>query len=299
MRQRIIKAISILLMVAGIIVFLYPDIAALKQQHDTENYIDEFEHMYPDSLQNETGDDNLQDMPYQDLYNAILEYNVKIYKDGQKDFKDAWCYTQTPINIDCLDNDLFGYIEIPSMDVKLPLYIGASESNMAKGATVMGQTSIPISGTNTNSVIAGHRGYGGSPYFKYIENVKLGDYIYITNPWGTLIYQAVEISIIDPYDSDAVKIREGKDMVTLLTCHPYASGGRYRYLIFCERVEDDSQNAPSLPVNWEEANKSLGDSQHSDDAILAEDILRRVGACIIFLIIVYSVFHKKRNSVRS
>lgn len=286
-------------MVAGIIAFLYPDIADLRQKHDTENYIAEFEKLYNDYERNQNKNDSKQDMPYKDLYNAILEYNERIYNDGQKEFKDAWCYTQTPVNIDCLENDLFGYIEIPTMNVKLPLFIGASDANMIRGAAIMGQTSMPIGGINTNSVIAGHRGYNGSPYFKYIENMQLGDYIYVTNPWETLTYQAVEISIINPYDSDAVKIQEGKDMVTLLTCHPYASAGQYRYLVFCERVEDDSHNAPSLPVNWKEVNEeSDAVRRQSEIAIIIENILRRIGVCIILGVIVFIIIHGKRNSVR-
>ena len=297
--KKIVRMVSILLMVAGIIAFLYPDIANLRQKHDTENYIAEFEKLYNDYERNQNKNDNKQDMPYKDLYNAILEYNERIYNDGQKEFKDAWCYTQTPVNIDCLENDLFGYIEIPTMNVKLPLFIGASDANMVRGAAIMGQTSIPIGRINTNSVIAGHRGYNGSPYFKYIENMQLGDYIYVTNPWETLTYQAVEISIINPYDSDAVKIQEGKDMVTLLTCHPYASAGQYRYLVFCERVEDDSHNAPSLPVNWKEANEeSDAAKKQSEIAIIIENILRRIGVCIILGVIVFIIIHGKRNSVR-
>lgn len=297
--KKIVRMISILLMVLGVIAFLYPDITDLKQKYDTENYVAEFEQLYNYYERNQNNNDNKQDMPYKDLYNAILEYNERIYNDGQKDFKDAWCYTQTPVNIDCLGSDLFGYIEIPTMDVKLPLFIGASETNMVRGAAIMGQTSMPIGGINTNSVIVGHRGYNGSPYFKYIENVQIGDYIYVTNPWGTLTYQAVEISIINPYDSDAVKIQEGKDMVTLLTCHPYASAGQYRYLVFCERVEDDSHNAPSLPVNWKEVNEeSDAVRRQSEIAIIIENILRRIGVCIILGVIVFIIIHGKRNSVR-
>lgn len=309
MKQKILKTVSILLMVLGVIIFLYPDIATLLQDYRSDQYIEEFENLY--QTDEKTASDNADDpnnedrgeRPFQDLYNAILEYNQNIYETGQKDFKDAWCYTQSPVNIDCLENDLFGYIEVPSMDVKLPLYIGASVSNMAKGATVMGQTSIPIGGVNTNSVIAGHRGYGGSPYFRYIENLKLGDYVYITNPWETLTYQAVKISIISPYDSDAVKIQEGKDMVTLLTCHPYASGGKYRYLVFCERVQNDSSNAPSLPVNWEELNKEpYVISENGEDVgssvsfINAEKNLRRICAGVILVIIILAV--KKKPSAK-
>lgn len=288
-------------MIAGVAIFLYPDVATLLQDRNSEKYIEDFEEIYKTDDQKDGDGEEEQERPFQDLYDAIVAYNENIYETGQKDFKDAWCYTQSPVNIDCLENELFGYIEVPSMDVKLPLYIGASEYNMARGATVMGQTSIPIGGINTNSVIAGHRGYAGAPFFRYIENVKLGDYIYITNPWETLTYQAVEISIINPYDSDKVKIREGKDMVTLLTCHPYASGGKYRYLVYCERVKDDSTNAASLPVNWEELNQEpyvISDEGEgvgsSISFINAERNLRRVGAGVILVVIVFVIFKKRK-----
>ena len=124
------------------------------------------------------------------------------------------------------------------MGVEMPLYLGASNENMANGAAVLSQTSIPIGGINTNAVIAGHRGYGGYSYFRYIEVLEEGDEVIITNLWKTLTYKVSEIRIVTPDDVDAILIQPGKDMVTLLTCHPYASGGKYRYLVFCERVTD-------------------------------------------------------------
>ena len=74
-------------------------------------------------------------------------------------------------------------------------------------------------------MIAGHRGYQGIPYFREIEKLEVGDKVYITNPWETLRYRVESIAIIDPYDNDAVKIQDGKDMITLVTCHPYRSMG--------------------------------------------------------------------------
>ena len=100
----------------------------------------------------------------------------------------------------------------------------------------LAQTSIPIGGENSNSVIAGHRSWNGYKYFLDIELLEAGDLVYITNLWGTLTYRVTEIQIINPNEIDAILIRPGKDMITLLTCHPYGSGGLYRYLVFCERV---------------------------------------------------------------
>ena len=137
-----------------------------------------------------------------------------------------------------LPDEKFGIITIPKMDLEMPLFLGASEANMAAGAAVLSQTSIPLGGVNSNAVIAGHRGYSGYPYFKEIELLEPGDEVIITNLWGTLTYVVTEIKIINPNDVNAILIQRGKDMITLLTCHPYASGGKYRYLVFCERVED-------------------------------------------------------------
>ena len=64
----------------------------------------------------------------------------------------------------------------------------------------------------------------------------MGDYVTITNLWETLTYKVVEIKIINPYEVEQILIQDGRELLTLLTCHPYASGGRQRYLVFCERV---------------------------------------------------------------
>ena len=96
-----------------------------------------------------------------------------------------------------------------------------------------------ISTLPSNSVIAGHRGWNGADYFRYIPNLVIGDKIQITNLWETLEYTVTGTKIISPNDVEAIKIQPGKDMITLFTCHPYASGGRQRYLVFCERTTTD------------------------------------------------------------
>ena len=121
----------------------------------------------------------------------------------------------------------------------LSLFLGATEKHMADGAAHMSQTSLPIGGNNTNCVIAGHRGYGGASYFRYIEKLQVGDSVSITNLWETLEYRVVQIKIIYPYEVEEILIQENRDLLTLLTCHPYASGGKQRYLVICERVNQE------------------------------------------------------------
>ena len=145
-----------------------------------------------------------------------------------------------------------------------------SEEHMAKGAAILGAASLPVGGRNTNSVIAGHRGYRGAPYFRDIEKLKPSDEIRITNPWETLCYYVESAAVIAPDDSDAVKIQEGKDMVTLLTCHPYRSHGAYRYVVYCVRA-DEVQDGFAENISCE---SSQGDIQR-------EQLLRKSGVLLI------------------
>ena len=120
--------------------------------------------------------------------------------------------------------------------MELPVYLGATTDNMAKGVALLGETSLPVSGENTNVVIAGHRGWRGTPVFRDIQLIQIGDKITLTTPWETLGYRGCELEVILPNDTNEVLIQPGRQLLTLLTCHPYASGGRQRYVVFCERI---------------------------------------------------------------
>ncbi len=178
------------------------------------------------------------DIQYSELYQELKQYNQRLMIEGQK-IRDVWSYSQPPVPLENMpmDDPVIGYLEIADMEVKLPLLLGASEENLARGAAVLSETSMPIGGENSNCVIAAHRGWKGSTYFQYIEHMKIGSEVYVTNPWETLVYRAVSRKVIAPYDLDAIRIQENKDMVTLLSCHPDGlGGGQYRYLVYCERI---------------------------------------------------------------
>ena len=85
-------------------------------------------------------------------------------------------------------------------------------------------------------VIAGHRGWRGADYFRHIDRLQAGDTVTLTNLWETLTYTVADIQIIQPHEVDKIKIQQGRDLLTLLTCHPYASGGRQRFAVYCERA---------------------------------------------------------------
>lgn len=220
------KVIGILCIVAGIGVFFYPELSTWRLDRETDEFVKIFEKTNPKT-------EKEADVRYKEC----LAYNQEIYERGQRKFKDAWNGTQIPASLKEFPDGKIGYVKIPKMDVKLTLYLGASENNLSKGAAVLGGTSIPAGGENTNSVIAGHRGYRGIPFFREIEKLKTGDKVIIRNPWEKLSYRVADIQVIDPYDTDAIKIQEGKDMVSLITCHPYRGHGKQRYVVYCIRED--------------------------------------------------------------
>ncbi|WP_426350698.1 class C sortase [Alloiococcus sp. CFN-8] len=234
MIRRIFFIIGIFFFLAGLALFLYPQINGWLIEKDNEKAISSFKKERESQMKNDA--DIERENP--ELYEAIKEYNLELFETGQTDLKDAWSYEQDPINLESfsLKEGVIGYIEIPKITVELPLYLGASEENMSKGATILGETSIPIGGENSNSVIACHRGFRGAAYFKEIEKLEAGDIVYVTNPWEKLIYEIKEVEVINPNEISKVLIREGKDMITLVTCHPYRVS-THRYVVYCERVE--------------------------------------------------------------
>ena len=182
-----------------------------------------------------------ESMPYEDLYRSIQTYNEWLVKINQGNLTNSVSMAIVPFTMTDygLPDEVFGVLRIPAMDLEMPIYLGANDENMAAGAAVLTQTSIPIGGENTNAGIAGHRGWNGYPYFLDIENLQVGDLVYIKNIWEELTYKVTAIRIVYPDDIDAILIQPGRDMVTLLTCHPPNTGGRYRYLVYCERVEEN------------------------------------------------------------
>lgn len=264
--------LGIVLVLAGCAFFLYPNFRDWNTQSDVDAIEEEFQSyqegdvsgeeetekvLQPQELQEkkQTGDvvnTGVNTSVYPELYQEFQEYNQSLIEDGQV-IMDAWSYNTSHDQYEELEDGELGYIEIPDMKVRLPLYIGSTSNHLAKGAAIVNGTSMPIGGENTNCAIAAHRGWRGSAYFQYVENMKVGSKVYITTPWETLTYQAVETKIVLPSDVESVMIQEGRDMITLVTCHPYQlGGGPYRYLVYCVRTTGDEtqeelqQEAPEL-----------------------------------------------------
>lgn len=179
-------------------------------------------------------------------YAYLRDYNARVVEGTAGPAEDPWDESgdSSPLAGVGLADQVMGTIAIPRLGETLPVYLGATYDNLARGAAVVSGTSVPLGEQGSNSVIAAHRGqWRGLPMFRDIEDVQLSDLVTIETPWDTLVYEAVEFRVIAPTDTDAVRPQPGRDLVTLLTCHPY--GHNYqRYLVICERVD-----APAAPAD--------------------------------------------------
>lgn len=171
------------------------------------------------------------------FYEACAAYNEELFLSGQEDMTDLESVEDFPLRAADygFKKEVVGILTVPRLNVELPLYLGASKEHMALGAALFGQTSVPMSESDhVLSAICAHRGFRGTPMFREIERMEVGDPIYITTPWEDLEYEVTETRVVLPNDTSWCHIEEGKNQVVLMTCHPYTKH-THRYLVFAER----------------------------------------------------------------
>ena len=224
--------LAALLAVAGTCVMLWPVVTGYRLQANTDEAVQSFL------------EERKPEQQYPELLAALREYNQRIYAEKQCNLVDLEACEEPAADLTTygVADEIIGVLEIPAMELIMPVYLGASDAHLAVGAAVLGYTSAPIGGANTNCVIAGHRGWRGADYFRHIDNLAVGDSVALTNLWETLTYTVADIQIIQPHEVEKIKIQPNRDLLTLLTCHPYASGGRERYVVYCEKLPTMSQS---------------------------------------------------------
>lgn len=219
--KRIFTVIAVLLIVAGVCVALFPQVSNAVYEKNVDAMEQEFA--------SQSGD------KYDELFAELTKRNEEMFASGQSGLEDPFSYEDSDIDLTKygIKDGVIGFVYIPKMDVKLPIVFGASKENLLKGAAHMTNTSYPIGGNNTNSVLAAHRGWNRAKMFRHIELLEVGDKVYVENFREKLTYKVAKIEIIYPDDVDKLKIQPDKDMLTLITCHPYRVNNR-RYVVYCE-----------------------------------------------------------------
>ena len=177
----------------------------------------------------------LEEDPFTVLNHQITEHNRQIYESGQQSLPDPFAYSQTNFSLSHFgfEEDMIGFISIPTVDIELPIYMGASQENLHRGLAHLTHTSLPVGGANTNAVIAGHMDLGRTAILRDIENLETGDSIYITNFYQTITYTIIDIRLIYPSQTEDLTIQNGRDLITLLAYRP---GNSQRYMVIAERT---------------------------------------------------------------
>lgn len=288
------RILGMVLLLVGLGALLYPHVNGWLVCQTQAREVAVFEERTAHEAQSTEGERDAQEQARETLRVQMEQYNERIFDEGQSGLCDAWSYTVNGFAeengaVSALAEGEIAVLDIPAMELSIPVRIGANKENMAQGATVLYQTSMPIGGENTNCVISAHRGYRGIPMFREIERLKVGDAVSVRNLWETLQYEVVGIAVIAPDDVDAVKIQAGADMLTLITCHPYTKNYQ-RYVVYCQRVAQET-TAPAVAVTipaGEEYQSSVPELERED----------RINKVTIFLGIVGVVFVLIRIVIR-
>lgn len=170
----------------------------------------------------------------------LIDYNNEVVK-GNSNIIDPFDNEeyQGAHDIKGIDKDeVFAYLIIPKLDMKKPIYLDATYDHLDWGVAQVEGTSLPLGGLSTRSVIAGHRGWWGDLMFYNVDKLEVGDEILIDGRTGLLEYRVTGTDIISPSDWESILPVAGKDMVTLLTCHPKRPPRPKRLLINAKRVEE-------------------------------------------------------------
>ena len=254
--------------------FLYPAISNAINEQYNESRIDDY-------------NNNVDSFSQEDLdgYFSVAEkYNDALATDVSTDDSKLSILSHYDEIID-LDDGVMGYVEIPSINVRLPIYHGESEDVLTKGAAHLEHTSFPIGGENTHACISAHCGYPTQKFFDDIDELENGDEIYIYVLDRTLKYSVIGTDVVEPDDSSKLEVVKGKDLLTLVTCTPYGVNS-HRLLVHAERAPFEAATSDSA-ATVSEITRTVPKS-HQLQIIIA-------GLAVIAVVIVKIYFWRRKR----
>lgn len=174
---------------------------------------------------------------YDELWSAALEYNQSLLERPNSFVLSEEQKEKYEALLDVGGNGVMGYIEIPSIDVSLPIYHGTDEAVLQIAVGHLEWTSLPVGGESSHCVISGHRGLPSAKLFTDLDKLSEGDIFIFRVLDEVLTYEVDQIRIVEPQDIDTLLIEEGKDLCTLVTCTPYGINS-HRLLVRGHRIEN-------------------------------------------------------------
>lgn len=228
-KKRIFDGIRIVVLLFFIGVLLYPTISDYLSRIHSSQVIQSYEKSVI-GLDQETKDTMLKDAQ---TYNSSLIGKEELY-DPFMSIEKVDKYYMSLLNSN--GDGVMGYIQIPRIDVKLPIYHTTSEKVLQKGVGHLQGTSLPIGGKSTHAALSGHRGLPSSNLFTDLDLLEIGDIFYMEVLGNTSAYKIDQIKIVLPTETKDLEIVDGKDYVTLITCTPY-SVNTHRLLVRGTRID--------------------------------------------------------------
>lgn len=192
---------------------------------------------------------NLKEDEKKDLISEARKFNEILTKRAGYQFLSDEEIAEYNKVLDVTGTGIMAYIEIPSINVSLPVYHTVSESVLQIAVGHIEWTSLPVGGESTHCVLSGHRGLPSAKLFTNLDKLTVGDVFMINTVGETFTYQVFEILIVEPENISALGIEEGKDLCTLVTCTPYGVNS-HRLLVRGERIANIEQ-APVIMITPE------------------------------------------------
>ncbi len=226
-KNRIVVILLIVVLLAGLSLLLYPFFSdywnSMRQSQAIAVYMEAVTEL----------DDGAYEERWKEAqaYNAALSGTTNRFQPGEEEQR---AYEQL---LDIAGNGVLGYVEIPSIDVLLPIYHGTDEEVLQVAVGHIEGSSLPVGGESTHCVISGHRGLPSSRLFTDLDQLTEGDLFILRMLDETLTYEVDQIHIVEPDDISLLGIEEGQDLCTLITCTPYGVNS-HRLLVRGHRVEN-------------------------------------------------------------
>ena len=266
--------LTAVLILFSAVCFLYPAISNAINEQCNKSRIDDYNNNV-DSISQEDIDD---------YFFFFLKYNKALATDVSTDDSSMSILSHYDEILD-LDNGVMGYVEIPSINVRLPVYHGESEDILEKGTAHLEHTSFPIGGESTHACISAHCGYPTQKFFDDIDELENGEEIYIYVLDRTLKYTVTDSDVVEPDDSSKLEVVQGKDMLTLVTCTPYGVNS-HRLLVHAERAPFEAATSDSA-ATVSEITRTVPKS-HQLQIIIA-------GLAVIAVVIVKIYFWRRKR----
>ena len=227
MKRHITTLLLILIFLAGLSLVLYPSFSNWWNSFHSSKAISDYADLVA----------TLEDDQYDELWAEAVTYNRNRLVQGGSFITTPEQQAQYPKLLNVGGDGIMGYIEIPSIDVSLPIYHGTSEGVLQVAVGHLDWSSLPVGGESTHCVLSGHRGLPSARLFTDLDDLRTGDLFTIRVLGELMTYEVDKILIVEPHEVSALKVEEGMDLCTLVTCTPYGVNS-HRLLVRGHRVEN-------------------------------------------------------------